>query len=83
MILKTLYNGVTHPIRSTIDAATEGTLMNKTKDEAYNIIQEMTLNNYQWSNERGQHKRVRGKRLEFVAITLVNAKVDAMCQRLE
>ena len=44
MIVKTLYNGVTHPVRSTIDAVMGGTLMNKNEDEAYNIIEEMTLN---------------------------------------
>jgi len=41
-------------MRSTIDAAVGGILMNKTEDEAYNLIEEMTLNNYQWSNERSQ-----------------------------
>jgi len=43
--VQTFYNGVTQPLRSTIDAAAGGTLMNKTKDEAYNLIEEMTLNN--------------------------------------
>jgi len=28
-------------------------LMSETKDEAYNLIEEVALNNYQWSNERG------------------------------
>jgi len=36
----------------------EWTLMSKTKDEAYNLIKEMALNNYQWSSERGQPKRL-------------------------
>jgi len=34
-----------------IDAAAVGTLMSKTKEEVYNLIEEMALNNYQWSNE--------------------------------
>jgi len=29
-----------------------GTLMRKTEDEAYNLIEEMTLNNFQWSSEQ-------------------------------
>jgi len=45
MFVQAFYNGVTQPMRSTIDAATGGTLMNKTEDEAYNLIKEMTLNN--------------------------------------
>jgi len=81
MIVQTFYNGVAQPILSTIDAATVSTLMNKTKDEEYNLIKEMAHSNYQWSNECGQPKRVRGK-LEVDALTLLTTKVDAMAQRL-
>jgi len=49
MIIHTFYNGVTQSVRSTIDAATGGTLMNKTEDKAYNLIEKMELNNFQWS----------------------------------
>jgi len=68
---------------STIDEeAAGGTLMNKTEDEVYNLIEEMTLNNYQWSNECDQPKRVGGK-IEVDALTLLTTKVDAMTQRLD
>jgi len=53
MIVQTFYNGVTQLVMSTIDAVGGGTLMNKTKDEAHNLIEVMALNNYQWFNERG------------------------------
>jgi len=43
--MQTFYNGVTQPLRSTIDAVAGGTLINKIEDEAYNIIEEMALNN--------------------------------------
>jgi len=33
------------------DAAAGGTLLSKTEEEAYNLIEEMALNSYQWSNE--------------------------------
>jgi len=48
-------------VRSIIDAAAGGTLMSKMEEEAYNLIKEMALNNYQWSSEHGQPKRVGGK----------------------
>jgi len=51
MIIQACYNGVTQPTRSTIDVAARGTLMNETEDEAYNLIEEMSLNNFQWSIE--------------------------------
>jgi len=41
-----------------INAAAGGTLMSEREDEAYDLIEEMALNNYQWSNERGQPRRV-------------------------
>ena len=56
--------------------------MNKTENEAYNLIEEMALNNLQWSTERGQPKWVEGK-LEVDVLTLFSAKVDAMTQRLD
>jgi len=82
MIIQTFYNGVTQAVQSTIDMAPGGTLMNKIEDEAFNLIEDMALNNFQWSTERWQPKWVRGK-LEVDALTLLSAKVDAMTQRLD
>ena len=73
---------LTQSVRSTIDTATGGTLMSKTEDEAYNLIKEITLNNFHWSTERAQPKRVGGK-LEVDAFTLLSTKVDAMTKRLD
>ena len=69
-------------MRSTIDVAVGETLMSKAKDEAYNLIEEMRLNNFQWSTERAQPRRVRDK-LEVDAFTLLSAKLDAMTKRLD
>jgi len=69
-------------MRSTIDAAVGGTLMNDLEDEACNLIEEMTLNNFQWSSKRYQPKWVGGK-LEVDALTFLSAEVDAMTQRLD
>jgi len=65
-----------------IDAAGGDTLMSKTEEEAYNLIEKMALNNYQWSSERGQPKRVGGK-YDVDALTLLTVKMDAMTQRLD
>jgi len=46
MIIQAFYNGMTQSVRSIIHTAVEGTLMSKTKDEAYNLINEITLNNF-------------------------------------
>ena len=56
--------------------------MNKTEDEAYNLIEEIALNNFQQSSERALPKRVGGK-LEVDVISMFSSKVDAMSQKLE
>ena len=47
MIVQTFYNGVTQPLRSTSDAA-RGTFINKAEDKAYNLTEEIALNNFHW-----------------------------------
>ena len=56
--------------------------MSKTEEEAYNLTEEMALNNFQWSNERAQPKRVGGK-YELDAITLLIIKMNAITQKLD
>jgi len=56
--------------------------MNKTEDEAYHLIEEITLNNFQWSTKQDQPKRVKGC-YDSNALTSFSAKVDAMTQRLD
>ena len=56
--------------------------MSKTEDEAYILIKEITLNNYQWSNEGRQPKSVGGK-VKLDAISMLSTKVDVISQRIE
>jgi len=56
--------------------------MIKTEDKTYNLMEEMALNNYQWSHERSQPERV-GGRLELDTISMLSTKVDDISQRLE
>jgi len=60
-----------------IDVATRGTSMNITEDKTQNLIEEMTLNNYQWFNERTPFKKVRGK-FDVNALTLLTTKIDVV-----
>ena len=56
--------------------------MSKMEEETFNLIKEMVLNNYEWSNEHDQPKRVGGK-YEVDALTLLTVKMDAMTQKLD
>ncbi|KAG8490839.1 hypothetical protein CXB51_014030 [Gossypium anomalum] len=51
--VQTFYNGVNPSTRQMIDAAASGTINNKIPEEAYEFIEEMSLNNYQCG--RGVH----------------------------
>ena len=44
----------------TIDATAQGSFMSKTPEDAYNLLETMTSNNYQWKEERSTPKRVIG-----------------------
>ncbi|KAG8499357.1 hypothetical protein CXB51_005838 [Gossypium anomalum] len=46
--VQTFYNCVNPSTRQMIDAAAGGTINNKTPEEAYEFIEEMSLNNYHW-----------------------------------
>lgn len=56
--------------------------MNKTEDEAHNLIQEIMPNNCQQSNKRTPSKKAKGK-FNVDSLTLVTAIIDAMTQRLD
>ncbi|XP_038976409.1 uncharacterized protein LOC113461320 [Phoenix dactylifera] len=77
LIVQTFYNGLTHSVRITIDAAAGGTLMSKSTEEAYELLEEMASNNYQWSNERCMPKKVPGM-YDVDGINMLNAKVDSL-----
>jgi len=64
-----------------INVVTGKTWMNKIEDKAFNLIEEMTLINYEWSSERTPSKKAGGK-FDVDALTLLTIKMDAMTRRL-
>ena len=51
------YNGLSAPTRTLIDALAEGAIMGKNEVEAYQILQNIALNNFQWPVERVASKK--------------------------
>ncbi|XP_062119051.1 uncharacterized protein LOC133832763 [Humulus lupulus] len=51
--------------------------MSKSANEAYELLEEMAMNNYQWPTERGQSKKVAGM-MELDAISMLAAQVAAL-----
>ena len=54
------YNGLNYATRSTVDAITRGSIMNKTAEEAYLLFEELENNNYQTSSKRLWGRKVAG-----------------------
>ena len=46
------YNGLSDSARTIIDASTEGALMKKTTDQAYEILEDTTTNSNPWPRDR-------------------------------
>jgi hypothetical protein len=62
----------------TIDAAAGGSLMNRRIGDTYNLIEEMALNQVQWSTEREPTKAHVSSRFEIDQITKLQAMIEAL-----
>ena len=54
------YYGLTGTTRILLDPSTRGALMRKSANEAYQLLEDLALNNYQWPNERATPKKLSG-----------------------
>ncbi|KAG8499370.1 hypothetical protein CXB51_005835 [Gossypium anomalum] len=83
--VQTFHNGLNPSTRQMIDAVAGGTLNNKTPEEAYEFIEEMSLNNYQWQVMRTKPSKSVGVfNLDAVTmlsnqVELLNKKIDGLC----
>ncbi|XP_050233570.1 uncharacterized protein LOC126682057 [Mercurialis annua] len=59
-LIQNFYNGSTELGRSAIDVAAGGSLMRKTTDEAFALLDEMAINGCTWPNERAKVPAQRG-----------------------
>ena len=82
LLIQTFYQGLTEPMRITIDATAQGSFMSKTPEDAYNLLETMASNNYQWHGERSAPKKAAGMH-EVDSWNLLNAKIDMLTKKLE
>ena len=55
--MHTFYNGLSDSARTIIDASVGGALMKKTKDHAYEILEDRTTNSNQWPRDRSAPRK--------------------------
>ncbi|XP_075504558.1 uncharacterized protein LOC142541996 [Primulina tabacum] len=75
------YNGLDEPTRRNVDAAVGGTIFSKTPDEAYELLEQMTLNSYQWPSERSGSRKPAGV-YAVDPITSLTAQVSALTTQI-
>ncbi|RWR83368.1 hypothetical protein CKAN_01212200 [Cinnamomum micranthum f. kanehirae] len=80
--VQTFYNGLQSATRTSIDAATGGTLMKKSPEEAYELVEEMATNNYQWPSDHVQQKKIQGVH-ELDSISALTAQVANLSKQIQ
>ncbi|KAG8503633.1 hypothetical protein CXB51_001807 [Gossypium anomalum] len=80
--VQTFYNGVNPSTRQLIDATAVGTLNNKTPEEAYEFIEEMSLKNYQWQVMRMKPTKAAGV-FNLNAVTMLSNQVELLNKKID
>ncbi|XP_073014551.1 uncharacterized protein [Primulina eburnea] len=81
MQIELFYNGLDGPTRGNVDAAAGGTIFSKTPDEAYDLLEQMTINSYQWPSERSGSRKPAGV-YSVDPITSLTAQVSALTAQI-
>ncbi|XP_075489512.1 uncharacterized protein LOC142528355 [Primulina tabacum] len=79
--IELFYNGLNGQTRGTVDAAAGGTIFAKSAEQAYDLLEQMTINSYQWPSERAGVKRTAGV-YAVDPITSLTAQVSALTTQL-
>ena len=79
--VQTFCNGLGATNRSMVDAVVGGALMSKTHEAAYELLEELVSNNYQWPIEKAMLRKTVGV-LELDSITSLAAQMATLSQQL-
>ena len=76
------YNGLSRPTRTLIDASTGGAIMGKNEVEAYQILENIVLNDYHWLFERAAPKKL-ARVFNLDMFTNLSAQVSTLSKQLQ
>ncbi|XP_073064020.1 uncharacterized protein [Primulina eburnea] len=79
--IELFYNGLNGQTRTTVDATAGGTIFAKSPAQAYDLLEQMTINSYQWPSERSGVKRTAGV-YAVDPITSLTAQVSALTTQI-
>ncbi|XP_030497803.2 uncharacterized protein LOC115713460 [Cannabis sativa] len=81
--LETFYNGLNAASRMVLDASANGAILSKSYNEAFEILERIASNNYQWSTNRAHTSRKVAGVLEVDALTALTAQMASMTNILK
>ncbi|KAM6575407.1 hypothetical protein CsatA_023734 [Cannabis sativa] len=81
--LETFYNGLNAASRMVLDASANGAILSKSYNEAFEILERIASNNYQWSTNRAPTSRKVAGVLEVDALTALTAQMASMTNILK
>ncbi|KAK4267615.1 hypothetical protein QN277_024369 [Acacia crassicarpa] len=76
--IETFYKGLDTQTRSLVDASSGGSLLMKSYDEAYNLLERMAMNSHQWQIDRSTPSRTVAGVHELDAVTALSAQVSTL-----
>ncbi|XP_031286373.1 uncharacterized protein LOC116145068 [Pistacia vera] len=80
--VQTFYIGLIPANRSMIDASSRGTIMKKTPEAAYELLDEMASNSYQWQSDKVPQRKAAGL-YGVDAITTIYAQLEALNKKID
>jgi hypothetical protein len=80
--IKFFYKGFVQSARNMIDAAAGGSLMAKTRDDAYALLDEIASNSYQWGSDQTNPKKT-ADIYEVEVLTALQAQIATLSKKLE
>ena len=83
LVVQTFYQGISPQTRLSLDAAANGSLMNKTHGEAMDLIEDMALNSFQWGSNDTRIVKKQAGVLDVDNLTAISAKLDALVRRMD
>ena len=81
--METFYNGLNAATHMVLDASANGAILSKSYNEAYDILERIATNNYQWANTRASTGRKVARIHEVDALTALTAQVSSMSNLLK
>ncbi|KAK5833702.1 hypothetical protein PVK06_017556 [Gossypium arboreum] len=80
--VQTFHNGLNPSTRQMVDTAAGQTINNKTPEDAYEFIEEMSLNNYQWQVMRTKPTKTVGV-YNVDSVTMLSNQVNLLNKKID